>query len=475
LRQRTWVVIGVVALVVATGAISYVAFERPTVEPTVPHGTAQPCGPAPASASPSGSSTNLTGGNWTTYHGNNSRAGVASTAPVRSVQVRWSGPTLLDGQVYAEPLLCGGSVFVATENNSVYAINASTGTVLWRTNLGTPVVGASLPCGDIDPSGITGTPVIDEATGILYVVAYLQPFQHYLYGLLLRNGTVATRVAVNPPGVEPQVEQQRGALALSDGTVYIPYGGLDGDCGSYHGWVVGVPTEGSSSLLSYGVPTGREGGIWASAGISVAANGNLYVATGNSASTTTFDYGDSVLELSPSLQVLGYFAPTNWAELNSGDVDLGSAAPTVLPNGTIFQIGKEGIGYLLSGSDLGGIGGQLYNASVCGGGAYGGTAQVAGSVLVPCTDGVYDLRMGSSSFSLNWQTTGFEAGPPIVTGNLVWSVDTSGAKLLGFNLSTGHQVYSFPLGSADRFVTPVAAPGSLFVAGGDQLFGYTLT
>ena len=225
----------------------------------------------------------------------------------------------------------------------------------------------------------------------------------------LHNGTVLSHVVVDASGSNPIVEQQRGALLLDHGVVYIPYGGLDGDCGQYHGWVVGASTNGSSALLSYQVPTGREGGIWGTAGLALGANGNLYVATGNSEATTTFDFGDAVIELSPALTELDYFAPTNWAQLNSGDIDLGSVAPTVLPNGDIFQIGKAGVGYLLSAANLGGIGGQLFNESICGGG-YGGTATVGESVLVPCDNGLVRIDVGASNFSVTWSTLGFYSG-----------------------------------------------------------------
>ncbi|MGI0129002.1 MAG: hypothetical protein ACREEC_02435, partial [Thermoplasmata archaeon] len=199
--------------------------------------------------------------------------------------------------------------------------------------------GSSLPCGDIDPSGITGTPVIDGATGTLYVVAYLgrgSGDQHVLFGLALNTGAVTSQTVADPSGAEIQVEQQRGALALANGYVYVPYGGLAGDCGAYHGWVVGVPTTGSQPLLSYQVPTAREGGIWSPGGITVTPSGDLLVSTGNGAGTTVFDYGDSVLELSPTLQLVSYFAPVNWAQLNADDADLGSVSPTVVPEGAIF-------------------------------------------------------------------------------------------------------------------------------------------
>jgi outer membrane protein assembly factor BamB len=392
---------------------------------------------------------------------------------ITGVHRQWAQPTALDGQVYAEPLVCGASIFVATENDSVYAVNASTGGVVWRTHLGTPVLGSSLPCGDIDPSGITGTPVIDLASRTIYLVAFLNTLEHVLFGLSIDNGSVTSHIAVDPPGANSSVEQQRGALALSEGVVYIPYGGLAGDCGPYHGWVVGVRTNGSAGLLAYEVPTGRAGGIWSPGGISVATNGDLYVATGNSDATTAFDYGDSVIQLTPSLQVLNYFAPTNWAQLNADDTDLGSTAPTILPNGDVFQIGKEGVGYLL-GTNLGGIGAQSYNESVCSG-AFGGTARVGQSVFLPCVDGIVDVSVGASNFSVAWRTASFVTGPPIVTGDIVWAVDTSTADLVGFNLSTGQQAFSFSLGAVDHFCTPAAEPGGLFVAGGDQLYSFALT
>jgi hypothetical protein len=462
----------IVLLVLLAGVTAYLVLSAPSSSRAA-NSPAARCPSSAASSSGSSSAGNLTTGNWTTYHQDNSRSAAVPMGSITSVHPKWSMPSGVDGQVYAEPLVCGGSVFVATENDSVYAFDATTGSVLWRTHLGTPVPGASLPCGDIDPSGITGTPVIDLATNTIFMVAFLDPGQHVLFGLSIDHGSIKSQVVVDPAGADPLVEQERGALALSNGVVYIPFGGLDGDCGQYHGWVVGVRTDGSAGLLSYEVPTGRAGGIWSPAGISVAANGDLYVATGNSDATTTFDYGDSVIELSPSLHVLDYFAPTNWAQLNAGDTDLGSVAPTIMPNGDVLQIGKEGVVYLLSGTGLGGIGGQIYGGNVCAG-AYGGTARVGQSVLLPCIDGLVRVDVGASTVSVGWQTAGFDAGSPIVTGDVVWAVDVSSGDLLGFNLSTGQQVFSFSLGSVDHFITPAAEPGSLFVAAGNQLYSFAL-
>lgn len=479
MRDRTKAILSLlIAVVVGVAAYLLLFPSSPTaylVPPPAPRPPAVPCPSIPPITYGGGNATPPSG-NWTTYHGDNTRTGVESGGRITQVRSQWVGGTGLDGQVYAEPLVCGNSVYVATENDSVYAVNAASGLVEWKTHLGTPVPGASLPCGDINPSGITGTPVIDVASSTLYLVAFLNLSngdQHFLFGLNIATGAVTSQVAVDPTGATPQVEQERGALALANGMVYIPFGGLDGDCGNYHGWVVGVPTSPPATPINYEVPTGREGGIWSAAGITVAPCGDLYVSTGNGASSTAFDYGDSVIELSPSLQVLGFFAPVNWAQLNSGDRDLGSLAPTVLPDGDLFQLGKAGVGYLLSGTHLGGIGGQLYNASVCSGG-YGGTAHQGQSVLVPCTNGLYDVEAGAASFAVAWHTSNFDSGSPIVTGDIVWAVNIPRAELLGFNLTTGQEAFSFPIGSAAPFISAAAAPGSLFVVGGTQLYGFAL-
>ena len=464
MEDRTKVIVAVAAVLTAVVAVVAATLSFGLLFPASSRSSSGPQGQAFCSAAT---------GDWTTYHENNSRDG-EQPGTVTAVHPLWDGPTTVDGQVYAEPLVCGDAVFVATENDSVYALNASTGAVLWRTNLGTTVPGSDLPCGDISPSGITGTPVIDTATGVLYVVAYLVPTHHVLFGLNVTTGKVVSNVTVDPDPANVTAEQQRGALALANGIVYVPYGGLYGDCGPYHGWVVGVRTSGSSGLLKYKVPTPREAGIWGPAGEAVAPNGSLYVATGNGASQTTFDFGDSVIELSPTLNETDYFAPSNWKQLNGNDTDLGSTAPTILSNGDVFQVGKAGMGYLLAASHLGGIGGQLYNRSVCGG-AYGGTAHVGLSLFVSCTDGVFDVVVNATNFSVAWHTPSFDAGSPIVTGNIVWAVNITSARLTGFSISTGAPVYSLPLDAADHFISPAAAPGSLFVAGGALVYAYALS
>ena len=208
-------------------------------------------GPAPA----------LAAGDWPTYHHDGARTGVDPAAPAFVPPARrWSTP--IDGDVYAEPLAVGDRVVVATEHDTVVAVQAGTGRVLWSTRLGDPVPGGDLPCGNIDPSGITGTPVIDPAAGTVWVVAFVRPAQHVLVELDLSTGAVRSRKVVDPQGSDPRVEQQRGALTLTAGRVYVPFGGLFGDCGAYHGYVVGVSSHTPNDpLLVYRVPSQREGAM----------------------------------------------------------------------------------------------------------------------------------------------------------------------------------------------------------------------
>jgi hypothetical protein len=223
----------------------------------------------------------------------------------------------------------------------------------------------------------------------------------------------------------------------------------------------------------YQVPTTREGAVWAPSGAVVDGSGTLYVATGNGASDTAFDHGDSVIALSPSLSETGYFAPTNWAKLNDDDADLGSVGPAIVGPDTVFQIGKEGVGYLLNATDLGGIGKQLFSANVCDE-SFGGTAYSQPLLFVPCTNGLFELRVSSDSFSTVWHSQGFDAGPPIVTGGVVWTVDTSTGTLYGLSVASGNQVYEFPLGSVVHFCTPSSGDGRLFVSGDDEILAFSL-
>ncbi len=414
-------------------------------------------------------------GSWPTYHHDLSRSGSDPTvAPFSSVQSQWVSATL-DGRVYAQPLVVGSTVIVATEGDSLYALDARTGSVLWRTNVGTPVPGGSLPCGNIDPVGITGTAAIDTTTNVIYAVAMVsQPSPQYILAALdLATGNLRFSRAINPAGLDPLVTGQRGALALSQGRVYIPFGGRFGDCGDYHGWVVGASaTDATLPLLVYQVPTGRGGGAWAPSGVAVDGAGNVFVSTGNSFTTTAFDHGESVIRLSPSLIEQDFFAPTNWADLNATDTDLGSVGPALLAGGLVFQIGKDGIAYLLQANSLGHIGGQTFSAPVCAE-AFGGVAYLGPYVYVPCTDGLVALQLTGPSFAVVWRGPAFFAGPPIVAGGAVWTI-SRGGTLYALDPGTGQARFQNALGGVNNFASPAAASGSIFAPAGSHLAAFSL-
>jgi outer membrane protein assembly factor BamB len=410
--------------------------------------------------------------NWPTYHHDAARTGVDPSAPPAGpLSKAWTSAPL-DGAVYSEPLVVGDRVIATTEGDSVFALAAATGAVLWSAHLGTPMAGGDLPCGNIDPSGITSTPVVDTAAGLVWVVPFVRPGRHDLVALDLATGQTRFRQPADPPGASPLVEQQRGALTLIGGTVYVPYGGLYGDCGAYHGFVLAFSATGTGGLLhSWQVPTAREGGIWAPPGVVADAAGNLFVATGNTQSRSAFDDGNAVVRLSPALQQQDVFAPANWVELSNSDTDLGSLSPSLLPGGLVFQAGKEGIGYLLAAGHLGGVGGQAFSAPVCSG-AFGGTAVSGSRLFVPCTDGLFAVDVGPGPrFTIAWKSPAGGSGSPVVAGGVVWMLDTSG-RLWGFDQQTGRVRSRDSVGSVPHFPSLGVGGGRLFAPAGSRIVSY---
>ena len=394
----------------------------------------------------------VTSADWTMYHDNPARTGyVAGTPDPQNLAQLWAAH--LDGAVYAEPLVINGRVLVATEHDSLYALDAQTGQVQWRTDVGTPVPLSDLPCGDIDPLGITGTPVYDPHTGLVYAVAEVTGPGHVLVGVDITSGQVKVRRLVDIPGMNPQTHQQRAALALEGDYVYVAYGGLDGDCGTYHGTIVASRTDGSGPLLAYQLPTQREGGIWATPGPVVDDQGNLYVAVGNGAATGgSWDHTDAILRLSPTLHLEDGFAPDSWPDDNAGDADLGSMGPVLLPNGLLYADGKSGHGYLLSASHLGGVGGQLQTITLCS--AYGGAAVSGQSMYIPCTDGLRQVTVaGGSQLAVGWHAPQQITGSPVVGGQTVYSLDPSGT-LYALDATTGVVRARIAVGATSRFATP---------------------
>jgi outer membrane protein assembly factor BamB len=424
---------------------------------------------------------------WTTYHRSNDRAGDAVTSALVPPSPAWTSP-VLDGAIYGEPLVFANLVIVATENDSLYALDITDGTVVWGpTHIGTPVPQSWLQCGNIFPLGITSTPVIDAATKTVYAVAehttsVTNVVSHDLVAVDTATGAVRWQRPIDPAAIAPldrRDHQQRAALALANGRVYIGLGGLAGDCGNYTGWLVSARADGTgpSPLETYRVPTARRGAIWGPSGPAVDASGDVFVATGNGASTdpANYDHGNSVIKLSPALVELGYFAPATWAADSAADADLGSTGPSLLANSVIFQAGKNGTAYLIDAGNLGGIGGQKYQAPLCR--DFGGNAYRKPIVYVACTDGVRAVQItgatSNPSFSVLWHST-VAAGAPIIAGDVVWASSSNfgGSTLYGLNASTGATVATLSVGTMDHFNTPTVANNRLLIATTNRVLAF---
>jgi outer membrane protein assembly factor BamB len=441
-------------------------------------GTSQPVSTAPGiirtlggTSSPGASSGGANPATaWPTYNRDPSRDGVAVGVPSPgTLSVAWRDH--LDGAVYGQPLLIGGYVVAATENDTVYALQDTTGAIVWRTHVGASVPQSALHgCGDIFPLGITGTPSYDQSNGIVYVVAETTGYRHTLFGLSVANGAVKVERYIPTPDGQQAWDQQRPALAITGGRVYVLFGGLAGDCGPYKGSVVGVPVSGSGPIISYTTPTAREGAFWGPGGpvigpVSAAdATPALYVTNGNGAAVQgdPYDYSDSVTSLSLGLQRLGYFAPATWPQDNANDLDLGSTQPALAAGGAVLIVGKRGTAYLLQAGSLGGVGSRLAQADVC---KAFGTMAVSGSVVyVPCRNvhGVtaVQVSVAAKEIRILWRGPSDADGSPVIGGGAVWVTAWGSGTLYALNAATGAVLRRLSLGGQLPHFSSMSLSGS---------------
>jgi outer membrane protein assembly factor BamB len=301
--------------------------------------------------------------------------------------------TAVDGQVYAQPIVVGSTVIVATENNHVYGLNSVTGAVKWNVSLGPAWPASAIGCGDLAPNvGVTSTPVYDPGTGAVYLTAKVndgadaQHPHYYMHALDPATGAEAPGWPVtiggtpsNDPGYafNAYTQLQRPGLLLLDGTVYAAFSGHC-DLGEYAGFVVGVKTstQAQSVWIDEPLPGSGGAGIWQSgSGLVSDGPGRVFLVTGNGVSPGTGPGSSPPAQLAESVVRLGvaadgtlsaqdYFSPANAAALDTNDQDLGSGGPVSLPGsfGTpayphlMVQAGKDGRVFLLNRDDLGGSG-----------------------------------------------------------------------------------------------------------------------
>jgi hypothetical protein len=465
-----------------------------------------------------------------TYHNSQSRNGAykvpgLTTAAAATMKLDTSFNGVVSGAVYAQPLYWapkGGTaeLIVATESNIVYALDPSSGAVLWARALPTPAPSNKLGCGDINPEGITGTPVIDPKTGTLYVDAMTYnngALQQQLYGLSLTNGTVLSGwpldvdAAITKAGgsFTSKNQGERSALLMFKDNLYAVYGGRDGDCPPYRGTVIQVdPT--AATLTAVWQTRAAAGGIWAQGGIASEGT-SLYVTTGNTQNAQTYGDGESIIQLKPGLarpnSNAEFYAPANWQTLDNEDLDLGGteALPVNVQTvggkkaARVISFGKDGNAYLVNRNNLGGVGGKADIVNVSSGQIKTGPAvystptadmvAITNPSPVGCSEtGIMMLKLapsGKSAIKVAWCAAYSGNGSPIITTTdgtkdpIVWVVGASGDNLLhGFDAKSGKVVFAgggATLSGTQYWGTILAADGHFYIAAANKVYAFTFT
>jgi PQQ enzyme-like repeat protein len=479
------------------------------------------------------------------HHNNAKRTGAyvqpgLTHGAVATMHLDTSFGGVLTGLVRAQPLYVPdgpgglGAIYVATDSNDVFAFDADTGAPLWKHNLGPPAnIPQPGPCGAKPGSiGILGTPIIDLASRTMYLDAviaapgdagWLPIWAHLIHAISIDDGSERAGWPVNPTGVtsnghvfDPAVENQRGALALDGGFLYLPYGSY-GDCGDYQGWVLAVSTSDPTNVAGFAVP-GTASGIWASGGVAI-DDGNLFVATGNSRDPVgQWAGGEAVLRFptgGPMPQTpADFYAPANWNALDQGDVDLGVTGVILLdmpasdPPALALALGKDGNAYLLDQHNLGGLGDggpegvvKMQVSTLNIGGAAASYRVASGMVVVfdtqdtgvglQCPTGeagdlVALLISDGSPPSVGtlWCASNRGHGVPIVTTTdgtsnpIVWVTADSSSQLHGFDGATGAVLFDGGgpgdiVAGMNRFNTVIAVGDRIFVGADNGLHAFS--
>jgi hypothetical protein len=473
------------------------------------------------------------------FHTNASRDGMSiqptfTRAAAAKIKRDPAFTAMMSGPTYAQPLYFEGGpggkdvVIVATEQNEVSAFDAMTGAMVWRKMLGATSANGGGPggcaLGNISPLGITGTPVIDAASRTLFVNAMVSN-KHQIFALSVDDGATKTGWPVDAGSVtggsvsfNHPAHNQRGALTILNGMVYVPYGGHFGDCGDYHGWVVGIPLDNPKAPVGWATRAAA-GGIWAPSG--VASDGkSVWVATGNtmarpSASFPSFSSpamwgdGEAIIRLGTDLKFSAdnkdFFTPQNWANLDQEDLDLGGSGvvlfsvPGATPSDLAIALGKDGTAYLANRENLGAMGSGVASAKVSGeqimqsAVAYTtptGTFVAMRARGTGCPSGggaITSMKISAASppaISVGWcGGSATSTGSPMVTTtdgkseSIIWYV--GGTKLIGINGETGAEVFAGgaagdAVTSANKWQTPIAAKGRIYFASSNQLHAFTL-
>ena len=417
------------------------------------------------------------------------------------------------GNVYAQPLYIEGGpngpmVIAVTESNNVYALHADTGTVIWsRTDIGQPAPQGACP-GNIFPVGITGTPVVDLVSRSLFFDAVINgnPVKHFIFSLNVDTGATNWSVDVdataqyNGISFDSFWQEERGALALVNGIVYASYSGYVGDCGPYHGWVVGVDINNHSNVMAWATDA-EGGGIWGHGG--VASDGtSMFVVTGNTFTSPgdPWSGGEAIVRLNAGPVFSDFWAPVNWQALDGSDTDLGGCSATVIdvpganPSQLVLALGKDRNAYLLDRNNLGGVGPAVASMNVS-----NATLRGTSSAAYQTVEGThfafhtgesgelrsYIINMTSPpTMALAWNVSQGGRGSPWVTTTdgtnnaIVWVANVEGdGKLYGYNGDTGATVFAGggpneQMSGTRQWNTGMVARGRIYFGADNKIYAF---
>jgi hypothetical protein len=445
------------------------------------------------------------------------RAAAARMAPDTGFAATFTG-FMLASPLYLENGPHGkGAFFAVTAGNDVFALDETTGAVVWTTNVGPAPTASGAGCGNVHPIGIVSTPVIDAQARTIYVAGGIGADtieRHEVHALSVDDGkerpgwpidaskTSAPAAAGGTLAFPLQPQNQRSALSLVGGILYVAYGGHVGDCGPYHGWVLAINTRNPTQTAAWA--TGGIGeGIWAPGGMASDGNG-VFAVTGNATSnTTTHLDSEEVVRLTGMATVdrsgtKSFYFPMRWQGMDSADTDFGSSSPVYVelpgstPSTAVVAMSKDGHIYLLDSKNLGGMNGHAVDYTLPGGWLFTAPAAYTtaahglhialmstGSVECPTAGATAPMMVSLAvatgappTFSIAWCVSASTTSPIATTTDgksdaIVWFV--AGDKLTGIDGDSGQVLFQESTGSCPnvrQWTSPIAVKGRI-VAGAD--------
>ena len=420
-----------------------------------------------------------------------------------------------------------GAFFTVTNDDNVFALDETTGAQLWTKSIGTPASRTGQSCGDITPIGIISTPVIDAAARTIYVAGAIGNTStitaHQIHALSVDDGSERSGWPIDVSTIpatgatfSASAQNQRTALSLVGGILYLGYGGHNGDCGNYRGWIFAVDTTNPTQRGAWVTGGTRGEAIWAAGGMAYDGNGIFAITGNNLTGTSTHADSEEVVRLTGLAAVdrtnANIFYPSSWQNMDANDADFGASSPVYVasPSPMVVAVSKDGHLFVLDAHNLGGMGGQLAQLTVAASGAMivhtapaaytdsqgahvilttnsggqcpagGASGKVVMSVLIP--PGSPPQPTVSWCVSTSNASLGFPAAPMVTTTDgqgsqpIVWFMN--GTRLMGVDGATGATIYGGGA-SADactgvhKWVAPIAVKGRIVVAGDTHLCSWS--